>query len=200
MPSVSVLSGICWFSVTVKPPMLRSTSFTGGVPENIKVCPAIVRLRSVSAVEPIAGEVPLTEEVELIVVAVTAKIPDAGAKAKLSAVAVAVPVSVGGKGELAVSVTAADRPAAGKLREPEFVTSYAGGADPEAKNAGPTTIGSPGKVTDALKPLDELEMLMTRALAGETPSAGTMPADRANALMVVKADVFSVITQSPFGS
>ena len=76
-------------------------------------------------VEPVAGEVPFTEEVELIVFAVTSKIaPPAGAKEKASTVDVAVPVSVGGKGELAVSITIpADRPTAGRLKEPEVVTS-----------------------------------------------------------------------------
>ena len=70
------------------------------------------KVRPVIVVEPVAEgvEVPFTEDVELIVVALTLKsAPPRGAKEKLSAVDVAVPVSVGGKGELAVSVTGTRR-------------------------------------------------------------------------------------------
>jgi hypothetical protein len=191
MPSVSVVSGICWFSVTVKPGIVRSTSFAAGVPENVNVCPAILRLRSVIVVEPVAGEVPFTEEVELIVVAVTSKIiPPAGEKEKLSVVEVAVPVSVGGKGELAVSVTKpTDRPAKGRLKEPEFVISYGGGADAVAGATGPTVMGIPTTVNAMRSPVDELEMSVTRALAGETK-----PTDNANAPIVVKADALNTMT------
>jgi hypothetical protein len=191
--------------VTVKPGIVRITSFAGGVPEKINVPPAIVRLRPVNVVEPIAGEVPSTEEVDRIVVAVTSKIaPPAGAKEKSSVVDVAVPVSVGGNDELAVSVTIpADRPTAGRLKEPEFVTSYVGGADPAVGNTGPIVIGIPATVNAMWRPVEELEMVVTRALAGETASVGTRPSDKANALIVVKADVFAdvfrVIIRSPCG-
>ncbi len=150
-------------------------------------------------VEPVAGEVPSTEEVELIVVAVISKIaPPAGAKEKSSVVDVAVPVSVGGNDELAVSVTIpADRPTAGRLKEPELVTSYVGGADPAAGNTGPTAMGIPATVNAIWRPVDELEIVVTRALAGETPSAETTPADRTNAPIVLKADGFSVMDYDP---
>ncbi|MBV8796605.1 MAG: hypothetical protein JO136_16875 [Hyphomicrobiales bacterium] len=149
-------------------------------------------------VEPVAAEVPFTEDVELIVVAVTSKIaPPTGAKEKPSVVAVAVPVSVGGNDELAVSLTEPDRPKAGRLKEPEFVTSYGGGADAEAGDTGPTEMGIPATVNAMLRPVDELEIVVTSELAGDTPSAGTMPADRANALIVVIVDPLSAMTQLP---
>ena len=46
MPAVSVVSGICWFKVTVKPGSLKIISLMEGVPENVNVCPAIVRLQT----------------------------------------------------------------------------------------------------------------------------------------------------------
>jgi hypothetical protein len=142
IPAVSVVSGICWFKMTAKPAAVKIVSLTEGVPENVIVLPSIVRLKSVIVVEPIAEGVgvPVTEDVEPIVVALILKsTPPRGAKAKVSAVDVAVPVSVGGKGELAVSVTRLDdRPSRGALRECEFVTSYGGGADPAAGNTGPS--------------------------------------------------------------
>lgn len=198
MPAVSVVSGICWFKMTAKPGSLKITSFGEGVPENVNVCPAIVRLRPVIVVEPAAEGVgvPVTEDVELIVVALTLKsAPPTGAKEKLSAVDVAVPVSVGGWGELAVSVTRLDeRPSRGRLREFEFVTSYGGGADPAADNTGPTTIEiTPGTVNEMSTTVDELEMVVTAALAGDTANVGGHPVDSAKAPMAVRDDVFSVM-------
>ena len=152
-------------------------------------------------VEPVAGEVPFTEEVELIVVAVTSKIaPPAGAKEKPSVVDVAVPVSVGGNDELAVSVTIpADRPTTGRLKEPEFVTSYVGGADPTAGNTGPIVMGIPATVNAMSRAVDELEMVVTRALAGDTASVGTRPTDKDSAPIVVKADVLNAMIQPSCG-
>jgi hypothetical protein len=134
----------------------------------------------------------VTEEVELMLVAVISKIPDAGAKVRLLAVPVAVPME--GKVELALALTSVDRPAIGKLTRPEFVTSYGGGAVPEAGNAGPIMIGIPEMLSIMLRPVPELEIDLTPALAGETPSAGTTPAARANAPIVAKADVLNAMT------
>jgi hypothetical protein len=122
MPAVSVVSGICWFNVTVTPSALKMTSFGEGVPENAIGAPKINPLRSTIVVEPVAERVPFTEEVELIAVAVRSKI-EGSTKDKSLIDDVAVPVSVGGKGELAVSVNApVDRPSRGTLKEAsEFV-------------------------------------------------------------------------------
>jgi hypothetical protein len=173
-----------------------------GVPENVNVCPAIVRLRPVIVVEPVAEGVgvPLTEDVELIVVALTLKsAPPTGEKEKLSAVDVAVPVSVGGKGELAVSVTRLDdRPSRGRLREFEFVTLYGGGADPAAGNTGPSMIEStPGTLSVTSRTVDELEMVVTAALAGDTASVATKPVDRAKAPTVLRAHGLNFMTRFP---
>jgi hypothetical protein len=187
--------------MTANPGSLKIISLTEGVPEKVNVCPAIVRLRPVIVVEPVAEGVgvPFTEDVELIVVALTVKnAPPTGAKEKLSAVDVAVPVSVGGNGELAVSVTRLDdRPSRGKLREFEFVTSYGGAADPAAGNTGPSVIEiTPGTLSATSRTVDELEMVVTAALAGDTANVGPHP-DNAKAPMAVKADVLSVMTGSP---
>jgi hypothetical protein len=47
------------------------------------------------------------------------------------------------------------------------------------------------------RPAAELEIDLTAALAGETPSAGNKPADRANAPIVAKADVLNAIIHFP---
>jgi len=195
MPAVSVVSGICWFKVTVKPGRLKITSFAEGVPENVIVCPATVRLRSAIVVEPVAEGVPFTEEVELIVVALRSKI-ERRSREKSSAVDVAVPVSVGGKDELAVSVNEpVVRPSRGKLRDgSEFVTLYGGGADPAAGTSGPiVTVMTLGMVNEMSRTVDELEMVVTAALAGDTANGRAHPVDSAKAPMAVRADVFSVI-------
>jgi hypothetical protein len=202
MPAVSVVSGICWFKMTAKPGSLKIVSSMEGVPENVNVCPAIVRLSPVIVVEPVAEGVgvPFTEDVELIVAALTLKsAPPRGAKRKLLAVDVAVPVSVGGKDELAVSVTRLDdRPSRGKLRECEFVTSYGGGADPAAGDTGPSVIEiTPATLSVTSRTVDELEMVVTAALAGDTANVGPHPVDNAKAPMAVKADVLSVMIRSP---
>ncbi len=202
MPAVSIASGICWFKMTAKPGSPKILSLMEGVPENVNVFPAIVRLRPVIVVEPVAEGVgvPFTEDVELIVVALTLKsAPPTGAKEKLSAVDVAVPVSVGGKGELAVSVTRLDdRPSRGRLRDCEFVTSYGGGADPAAGNTGPSVIEiTPATLSVTSRTADELEIVVTAALVGDTANVGPNPIDNAKAPMAVKADVLSVMTRSP---
>jgi hypothetical protein len=46
------------------------------------------------------------------------------------------------------------------------------------------------------RPVAELEIVLTTALAGETPSTGTKPADRANAPIVAKANVLNAILHS----
>jgi hypothetical protein len=188
--------------MTATPGALKIVSLMEGVPENVNVCPAIVRLSPSIVVEPMAEGVgvPFTVDVELIAVALILKIaPPTGAKEKLSTVDVAVPISVGGSGEVAVSVTRlADRPSRGKLRECEFVTSYCGGADPAAGNTGPSVIEiTPATLSVTSSTVDELEMVVTAALAGDTPKAGPHPVDNAKAPMAVKADVLSVITRSP---
>jgi hypothetical protein len=43
--------------------------------------------------------------------------------------------------------------------------------------------------------LPELEIDLTAALAGDIPSAGTKPADRAKTPIVAKADVLNALTQ-----
>jgi hypothetical protein len=136
-------------------------------------------------VEPVAEGVPFTEDVELIVVALRSK-NEASAKEKSLAVDDAVPVSVAGKGELAVSVNRpVFRPSAGRLREAsESVTLYGGGADPAAGNTGPIVIGNgvdPSTVTVSAmsRTVDELEMVFTAALAGDTEAK---PAESANTL------------------
>ena len=198
MPAVSFVSGICWFKLTVKPGKLKITSFAEGVPENVIVCPATVRLRSAIVVEPVAEGVPFTEEVELIVVALRSKI-ERRSREKSSAVDVAVPVSVGGKDELAVSVNEpVVRPSRGRLRDgSEFVTLYGGGADPAAGSSGPiVTEMRPGIVNETLRTVDELEMVVTAALAGDSANVEAHTVDSATTPMVVRADVFSVMRRS----
>jgi hypothetical protein len=186
--------------MTVKPGALKIVSSMEGVPENGGiVIPAIVRLRPSIVVEPTAA-VPFTVDVELIPVALILKsAPPRGAKKKLSAVDDAVPISVAGGGAVAVSVTRLDaRPSRGRFSEADFVTLYIGGADPAAGNTGPSVRENmPGTFSVTSSTVDELEMVVVAALAGDTPKAGPHPVDNAKAPMAVKADVLSVITRSP---
>ena len=59
-------------------------------------------------------------------------------------------------------------------------------------------IGIPATFNAMWRPVEELEMLTRAALAEDTESVGTKPADTANAQMVVKADVFDVMIR-PLG-
>ena len=54
-------------------------------------------------------------------------------------------------------------------------------------------IGIPATFNAMWRPVEALEMLTRAALAEDTESVGTKPADAANAQMVVKADVFDVM-------
>ena len=59
-------------------------------------------------------------------------------------------------------------------------------------------IGIPATFNAMWRPVEELEMLTRAALAEDTESVGTKPADTVNAQMVVKADVFDVMIR-PLG-
>jgi hypothetical protein len=82
------------------------------------------------------------------------------------------------------------KPRIGISTAPEFEEEYDGGAVPMAGEAGPIITGVPLTVTEMMKPVAELEIVLTAALAGETPS-------RANAPIVAKTDALNAIIHSP---
>ena len=195
MPQSRSCRGICWFKMTAKPGSLKITSFGEGVPENGRTCPAIVRLRPVIVVEPAAeGQVPVTEDVELIVVALTRRRAPTGAKEKLSAVDVArsdPPLEGGANWRIQSLFTRHRREAEQGETEIRIrdIVRRLGAEDPAADNTGPTTIEiTPGTVNE-MSTVDELEMVEAAALAGDTANVGGHPVDSAKAPMAVRDDV-----------
>jgi hypothetical protein len=56
------------------------------------------------------------------------------------------------------------------------VTSYGGGADPAAGDTGPSVIEiTPATLSVTSRMVDELEMVVTAALAGDTANVGPHP-------------------------
>jgi hypothetical protein len=174
------------------PEAISSSAGIGGAGALTEI-PPIVPLRPVIVVEPVA-ELRTTVEVELMSSAVISMCALGRIKEKAVADPVAVPME--GKVELALADTSVMKPIIGKLTVPEFVDEYDGGAVPEAGNAGPIVIGIPEAVAEITRPVAELEIVLTAGLAGETPSGGKKPTDRANAPIVAKADVLNAIILS----